>query len=377
MTEDNASRSSPPAKPKAALMKRAFAILLAGAAAAFVAVVVPIRDRCIEPTSGAKLVRVDDGAGCRLERVGEPSLVFAPDRCAALSCEVGLASILGRAKERPVGFLGMLALYFLGTFAWALRWRELLLLARLRISRRYTWRVTLEAQAGGIILPGSVAGDALRIGAMVGKGVPLSTVVASVLLDRVIGLVTLASVAGVMALSTGAAFAAIGKGVAITLAAFPVGLAVGLVIVRAPPVARFLTEGPLARIAREPVLYLNDPKAIATILRATAASVVVSVTQFIVIRGLVSVLGGVPTEPRWVVLGAAMAFMVAAVPLLPGGWGTSDAAFVFFFGFAGLSAQIALGVSLLYRAFWYLSGLVGAALRLAWTRREGPTAGGP
>lgn len=369
---------SPPAPPmRSALAKRLFALALAGAAAIFVAVVVPIRDRCVEPTTGAKLVRVDEGTGCRLERVGEPPLILAREGCDTLKCDVGLATILGRAKARPISFLGILAVYFLGTFAWALRWRELLLLAKLRISRRYTWRITLEAQAGGIILPGSVAGDALRIGAMVGKGVPLSTVVASVLLDRVIGLVTLASVAGVMALSTGQAFAAIGRGVALTLAAFPIGLVVGLLVVRAAPVARFLTEGPLARIAREPVLYLNDPKALVTIARATVVSVIVSVVQFVVIRGLVSVLGGVPTEPRWVVLGAAMAFMVAAVPLLPGGWGTSDAAFVFFFGFAGLSAQIALGVSLLYRAFWYLTGLVGAALRLFFARREVPTSTGP
>jgi uncharacterized membrane protein YbhN (UPF0104 family) len=69
-----------------------------------------------------------------------------------------------------------------------------------------------------------------------------------------------------------------------------------------------------------------------------------------------------------VFIGAAMAFMVGAIPALPGGWGTSDAAFVFFFAFAGIPPVVALGSCLLYRAFWYLSGLIGAVLRL--TRRD-------
>lgn len=351
--------------PRRALVRRLLSVLLAGIAIAFVALVVPVRDRCIDPASGQKLVRVLETAGgpgaCRLERKNAPPIVLGPEACRELSCEPGLATVFGAA--RPSWLAMMLGLYFVGTFAWAVRWRELLALANLRLRSLYVWRVTLEAQAGGILLPGGVAGDALRIGAMVGQGVPLSTVVASVLLDRVVGLVTLASVAGLLALAGGSLGTAVGQGVAITLAAFPVGLAVGLAIIRSAPVARFLTEGKLAKIAREPVLYLTSPHALRAIARATVASAVVSLTQLFVVRGLVTALGGAPTEPRWIYLGAAMAFMVAAVPVLPGGWGTSDAAFVFFFRFAGLPAPVALGVCLLYRAFWYLSGLVGALLR--------------
>lgn len=374
-----------------ALVRRALPFLLAAIAIGFVAKVVPIRDRCLDPVSNERSVRVVTPDGCLLEpppRAGEliaPRHLSAAD-CASLTCEPGLASVFERV--RLPWLLAMMALYFVGTFAWAVRWRELLELAKLRLSRLYVWRVTLEAQAGGILLPGGVAGDALRIGSIVGKGVPVSTVVASVLLDRVIGLVTLASVAGACALlgtgtpvaspssvsasassSAGAgAGAAIGTPVALVLAAFPVGLVLGLVIVRSAPVARFLSEGPLARFAREPVRYIKDDRALAAIARATAISVVVSLTQLLVVRGLVTTLGAEPTEARWVFMGAAMAFMVAAVPVLPGGWGTSDAAYVFFFRFAGLSPQVALGVCLLYRAFWYLSGLLGALLRLTRSR---------
>jgi uncharacterized membrane protein YbhN (UPF0104 family) len=54
----------------------------------------------------------------------------------------------------------------------------------------------------------------------------------------------------------------------------------------------------------------------------------------------------------------------AALPALPGGWGTADAAYVFFFGLAGLRPGLALAVCLLYRLFWYISAAVGAVLQL-------------
>ena len=82
------------------------------------------------------------------------------------------------------------------------------------------------------------------------------------------------------------------------------------------------------------------------------------------IRGLVAALGVVPTSERWVYVGTTMAFVVAAIPGLPGGWGTSDAAFVFFLGKAGLPPSSALAVSLLYRLLWYVSGALGAGLYL-------------
>ena len=72
------------------------------------------------------------------------------------------------------------------------------------------------------------------------------------------------------------------------------------------------------------------------------ASLVVSDSQLAIIRGIVFSLGVTPSPERWVYVGTTMAFMVSAVPALPGGWGTSDAAFVFFLGRAGLAASSAL-----------------------------------
>jgi uncharacterized membrane protein YbhN (UPF0104 family) len=201
------------------------------------------------------------------------------------------------------------------------------------------------------------------VGFVVGKGASLPTVIAAVLLDRAIGLVTLAGLAAAFAASFGGG--ELGPLVKV-LGAIPVAFAGGLVLLRWEPIARapFFVKGPLARLARPVLDYLGDPRAPGAVLAGLAISAVVSGTQLTVVRGLVSALGGEPNPERWVYVGTTMAFIIGAIPALPGGWGTSDAAFMVFLGKAGLAPQIALAVSLLYRLFWYSSGGVGAVLYL-------------
>jgi uncharacterized membrane protein YbhN (UPF0104 family) len=121
--------------------------------------------------------------------------------------------------------------------------------------------------------------------------------------------------------------------------------------------------------------YARHPGAPRAILAAAALSVVVAGVQFATIRGLVFALGATPTAEKWVYLGTAMAFVASALPTLPGAWGTADAAYVFFFGFGGVAPGTALAVCLLYRLFWYLSGVTGAILHLA-RPRHGPASAG-
>jgi uncharacterized membrane protein YbhN (UPF0104 family) len=88
----------------------------------------------------------------------------------------------------------------------------------------------------------------------------------------------------------------------------------------------------------------------------------VALVQFAAIRGLVFAVGAVPTVEKWVNVGTALGFIVGGIPALPGAWGTADAAYVFFFGLAGIASGQALAVCLLYRLFWYVSAAVGALL---------------
>lgn len=361
------------------LPRRAFAWGLSLAALAFVVWIIPVRDRCWDPGAPSSTrVAVSRGAGtdgCTLH-VASGDVAIDREACAKLRCEPGVVSTFADARLPVV--LAMLALYAFGTLAWAARWRALLSLAGMPLSVARVWRISIEAQAGGVLLPGGIGGDALRVTSVL-AGFPKDTkaprpwalVVASVLLDRAVGLAVLSGLAATLGLAYRSPSPGAGLLVA-TLLAIPVAFVLGLAVLRlrffavadaAEGSAGSGAVGPRWMRALAPVLaYLRDPHAPRAIATAAMLSIVVAAVQFATIRGLVFALGAVPAEEKWVYVGTAMAFIVGAIPALPGAWGTADATYVFFFGLAGIAAGPALAVCLLYRLFWYLCAVVGAIL---------------
>jgi uncharacterized protein (TIRG00374 family) len=366
------------------LPRRAFAWGLSLAALAFVVWIIPVRDRCWDPGAPASTrVSVSRTAdGCTLHI---PSGDVAIDRgaCAQLRCEPGVLSTFADARLPVVA--AMFLLYAFGTLAWAARWKALLSLAGMRLSVARVWRISIEAQAGGVLLPGGIGGDALRVtsvltgfreGERERAPRPWALVVASVLLDRAVGLAVLAGLAAALGLVYRSPSPGAGLLVA-TLFAIPLAFVLGLAVVRMRLFAAVDSgdSGPRAgtrhrwKRALAPVLaYLRAPHAPRAIATAALLSVVVAAVQFATIRGLVFALGAVPREEKWVYVGTAMAFIVGAIPALPGAWGTADATYVFFFGLAGIAAGPALAVCLLYRLFWYLCAVVGAVLHASGAR---------
>jgi uncharacterized protein (TIRG00374 family) len=346
-------------------MRRAFSWVVAVAALAFVAVAVPVRDRCWDPRAPASTklaVSRENNGGCTLHlRSGDVRVDAA--ECSQLRCEPGVASTFAHARPGVLGLL--LLLYAMGTVPWAARWRALLGIAGVDLTLGELWRVSIEAQAGGVILPGGIGGDALRIVSVVGRSrSPAAIAVASVALDRAVGLAVLSALAAALGFAWGGLQAG---PLAFALAAIPFVFVAGLVALRVAPLhrARSLLESRVGNALRPVLEYVRDPRAPRAIAVAAALSVLVAGVQLATIRGLVLALGGTPTAEKWVYVGSAMAFIAGAVPALPGGWGTSDAAYVFFLGLAGLPASTALAVCLLYRLFWYLSGVAGAVLHVA------------
>jgi uncharacterized membrane protein YbhN (UPF0104 family) len=347
------------------LLKWALALV----ALAFVAWVVPMRDRCWDPRapSSTRVAVTRDAASCVLHlKTGDVTIPAAD--CADLRCEPGLAPTLAHARGGVLATL--LAIYLLGTLAWAARWRALLAFAGVDIPLLGVWRISTEAQAGGILLPGGIGGDALRIAGVLARPTragevraPAPIVVASVLLDRAIGLSVVAALAAALGFAWGGMRDA---ALAFVLAAIPVGVLAGLVVLRRAPLERitWLVRGKLGRTVTPILEYVRDPRAPPAIAVACALSVLVAGVQFVCIRGIVYALGGVPAAEKWVYVGTAMSFIVGAVPALPGGWGTADASWVFFLGLAGIASGTALGVCLVYRLFWYLTGVAGAVLHL-------------
>ena len=98
-------------------LKRALKWVLALAALAFVAYVVPIRDRCVDPQGGAKVSIVRDADGCILQRSSGPARLDAA-QCSALACERGLASTMAHARVDWV--VALFVAYIASTLAWSL-----------------------------------------------------------------------------------------------------------------------------------------------------------------------------------------------------------------------------------------------------------------
>lgn len=340
--------------------KRALTWALALLALSFVAWQVPWYDRCRGEGLGRVALVARGESGCRVRAAdGEASLDAA--RCDALVCEPGLASSARRTRGDAA--LALALAYLLSTAIWAARWRSLLAVADVPMTIARAWRITLEAQAGGVLLPGGVGGDALRIAAAsaAGEGAPLAKIVASTLADRVLGLVTLASLSVVVAVVAGVGDA---RAVVPVLAAIPVAAAVGYAALRSRWGARLVPLGSsrFARALAPALAYVRDPRGSVVLARGLALSVAVSAAQLAIVRGLVWAVGATPSSEAWIFVGATLAFMVGALPALPGAWGTSDAAYVVFFARADVPASAALAVCLIYRLFWYLSACLGAVM---------------
>jgi uncharacterized membrane protein YbhN (UPF0104 family) len=350
-------------------VRRLLPWILAILALAFVIKQVPVRDRCWDPrTSSTKTAVSRTEAGCVLH-LDSGDVAISRQQCEELKCEPGVLSTFRAAKVGVVG--GLFLVYVLGTLAWAARWRALLGFAGVELSLMRVWRISVEAQAGGVLLPGGIGGDALRIASVVAlpaeegqARAPASIIVASVLLDRVIGLSLIAAVAAAFGFAWGGAKAG---WLVVALTGIPVGCAAGVLVLMRAPLhrVRLLTEGRLGRVVNPILSYVRDPRAPRAIAIAVVLSLFVSLAQFIAIRGLVYALGSTPTQEKWVYVGAAMAFIVSALPTLPGGWGTADATYVLFFAQGGIPASTALGVCLLFRLFWYLVAMGGAVLFVA------------
>ncbi|HSO37325.1 MAG TPA: lysylphosphatidylglycerol synthase transmembrane domain-containing protein [Labilithrix sp.] len=333
MTFEEAPTAAAPPPPKRLWLRRAATTFVAVAALVFVVWMVPFKDRCTA-----------DG------------------------CEPGLFTTLSRTNAPLLAAL--FGVYLLGTLAWAARWRALLGLAEVKLSLLDTWRITLEAQAGGILLPGGIAGDALRVAHVHARApeVVLPKVFASLLADRIIGLVTLATLAAL----AGLVFPGTKRDTALLLAAIPVASLLGWLVVRRPAVARsrFLTGSKLGTRLVQPILeYAASERGPRAMGKGLLLSLLVSGTQLLVVRGIIAALGVTPEHEALVYVGTTFGMMVAALPMAPGSWGTADAAYVFFLGQAGVPAPAAAAVCLLYRVFWYASGVVGAGSALARNRR--------
>src|SRR5579859_108435 len=107
-----------PAKPASSWRKRVLAWGLALLALTFVATVVPLRDRCVDPLAvpgqHGQVAVTRDAAGClvhRAEGAARDARISAAE-CDRLKCEPGLLTSLSGARISVL--VGLLGLYLTG-----------------------------------------------------------------------------------------------------------------------------------------------------------------------------------------------------------------------------------------------------------------------
>lgn len=229
------------------------------------------------------------------------------------------------------------------------------------------------------LLPTSIGGDAVRAWEAARETGDAPEAVASVITDRLVAGAAL----GVTAF-LGLPFVSPTPRLVLLVAAF---LAIDLALVAAflvPRVAERITASVLpARLARAEPALAATVRAVRGSLRAPglfARVALLSVAFQVLVAAVnacVFAAMGDPVPLARCVVYTPMIFTVTMLPISLSGFGVREAAYVWFFGQAGVSPPVAVAASLLFFAAVALASLPGAPLFALSRRRARAAAGGP
>jgi uncharacterized protein (TIRG00374 family) len=281
--------------------------------------------------------------------------------------------VLAAAANARFGpLLGAIALVVVDRALMAYRWLVLLrpLPAAARPPFGEVLRVFFVSTFVGTFLPASVGGDAVRAVALSRLGVPAAASVASVFMDRALGVLSVLVMAAV-----GLWLAAdLWKNLAVrwALLATAAGCLAIAVVVFSEAAARFVARvidalpSPRLRRAGHALLaavqeYARHHGALVNVLAGSVAVQVLRIVQGWLLGRALGV-----TAPLWAYFAfIPLILLVMLLPVTVNGLGTSQAAFVWFFGRVGVPAAPAFALSVLFVALGVVGNLPGGIL-FAW-----------
>jgi hypothetical protein len=234
----------------------------------------------------------------------------------------------------------------------------------------------------GTFLPGSVGGDAVRTVGTARLGVPAAEAAASVVLDRLLGVIGILIVAvlGLATMPDLASDTVVVAAVAFSTIVAAAGAA--LVFSRAGSIAaerllHWMPGNRLRRVGRTLIeavrLHGADRARMTSVL---AASAVVQVLRVLEAWTLGLALG-LPTGLEVYFALVPVILLVILLPITVNGIGTSQAAFVWLFGRAGMDAPDAFALSVLFLALGVIGNLPGAVLYAFPPAVDAPASGTP
>jgi glycosyltransferase 2 family protein len=259
-------------------------------------------------------------------------------------------------------------------------WRWIALLGAISEAHRpplfAALRVFFVSTFLGTFLPASIGGDAVRAVATKRLGVPAAPAAASVLLDRLLGVIGILALAVlglflardltthpaiIAALAFTAAIAAAGAGLIFSDRAG----AIARVAARAAP-------GRLQRLGAELITALqvhrNHHRLLAAVLVASIAVQALRVLEAWTLGIALGIQTGFSTYLAFVPL----ILVIMLLPITISGIGTSQAAFVWLFGIAGVPASSAFALSVLFLGLGVVGNLPGAILYAGGSTRATP-----
>ncbi|WP_430433275.1 lysylphosphatidylglycerol synthase transmembrane domain-containing protein [Methyloversatilis sp.] len=266
-----------------------------------------------------------------------------------------------RRADRDWLLLGLVAA-LLSNVASALRWRALTAWLGAAVSPSFALLAYFRAMALNALLPGAVVGgDLYRALALRQAGLPTLDAGLSVLLDRVSGLWVL------LALGAGAlpfAASSIALPLPLPLVWIDLSCAMAAVLLLTAPlllVARPISGGrafaALARVQSR----LRRPRVVQQYALQMGASLVVQALSIAALACGGRALGLELSPAVWATA-AAPIFLMAALPVSVGGWGTREAAAAAVLAVFGVPAAQAVAVALIYGVFGLLQAALGGAL---------------
>lgn len=305
-------------------------------------------DDSIVTSSGEEVVGTISGEGLQPDakdivmKVDGKERTFAAGEWDADSKKLGIRSAFSKLSlgYYALGMLFIFGMYIVGV----IRWRMLLHAQEIKASFWDAFRLTFMGFFWNNFMPGMTGGDVAKA-VLVARDAPdrRAAAVSTVIVDRLIGLAVLALMSALAILSNFAAFRDQGYLVLAVLA----GCIVGFVCVLSRRVrSRLGVDNLLKKLPMSDVLmkldsafqyYRSRPKIVVW-------SVVLSVFVHFFNIGHVYIFGqDLGIEAHWMTYLATVPiiFIVAAVPIFPGGWGVREAGFVYGFAAAGVGGESA------------------------------------
>jgi uncharacterized membrane protein YbhN (UPF0104 family) len=284
--------------------------------------------------------------------------------------KVDLAAAWTAAKSlSPAAFAAAIALMTVQMFVCGLRWRMVIKALGASIGLGLATAVFAVGTFFGLVLPGAVGGDVVRMWTTHRAGLGLSVAINSVMLERIatlLALVLLVTAAEPMVAEHLPDPASLWLFPALAVAGIG-GIGALMLLDRMPESLSHwrLVRGLRYLAADTRRLYLSPTKALPVLAVGIVGHINLGLAAYALAVGL-----GIDISLVDCIALYMPAVLVATLPISIAGWGAREVAMVTLFGYAGVPAPQALALSILIGVVGTLVALPGGLIWIALSRRR-------